>query len=182
MKAEFAKILAELARGEVEFILIGGLAATLHGSARFTYDVDVVYHRSLENLDRVVATLGPFHPYLRGAPAGLPFVWDARTLRHGLNFTFTTDLGDLDLLGEVPGGRDYPELLPHSTKMELADGTMFYCVDLDRLIVMKNASGRTKDFEILAELRALDEEARAKARRDSAAAAATSDDTPGGRA
>lgn len=93
MKAEFARVLATLASGEVEFILIDGLAATLHGSARFTYYVDVVYHRTHENLERIIAALGPFHPYLRGAPPGLPFVWDVRTLRNGLNFTFTTDLG-----------------------------------------------------------------------------------------
>ena len=141
--------------------------------------MDVVYGRSRENLERVVATLGPLHPYLRGAPPGLPFVLDIRTLRNGLNFTFTTDLGDVDLLGEVAGGGTYPELLPYSTEMELADGTVFHSVDLDRLIILKNAAARTKDFQILAELRALDEEARAKARREATAAAATSDDTPG---
>ena len=53
-----------------------------------------------------VVSLGPpaYQPYLRGAPPGLPFRWDDRTLKAGLNFTLTTTLGDLDLLGEVAGG------------------------------------------------------------------------------
>ena len=137
----------------MDFILIGGLAANLHGSARFTYDLDALYDRSRTNLERIVQVLLPLHPYLRGAPPGLPFTLNVQTLRNGLNFTFTTDLGDLNLLGEVPGGRDYPEVLPHSTEMELVDGTGFRLVNLDRLLRMKNAAGRAKDLEVLAELR-----------------------------
>ena len=155
MNAQFAELITLLSRGRVEFILVGGLAANLHGSARFTYDVDVIYARNRQNLERLVEVLLPLHPYLRGAPPGLPFRLDLQTLRNGLNFTFTTDLGDLDLLGEVPGGRDYPEVLPHSTEMELADGTGFRLVNLDRLLRMKNAAGRAKDLEVLAELRSL---------------------------
>src|SRR5438105_279793 len=79
---------------------------------------DVFYSRDRENIRRLVAALKPFHPYLRGAPPGLPFVLDERTVRNGLNFTLDTDLGKLDLLGEVPAGRDYQELLPHSQAME----------------------------------------------------------------
>src|ERR1041385_756404 len=104
MESNFEELLPVLISHQVEFILIGGGAAIAHGSARLTSDVDVVYARNLENLRRLVSALKPYRPYLRGAPAGLPFQMDERTLQGGLNFTLTTELGDLDVLGEVAGG------------------------------------------------------------------------------
>lgn len=65
------------------------------------------------SLIRTFATnLVPLKPYLRGAPPGLPFQWDADPLARGLNFTLVTALGDLDLLGEIIGGGRYEDLLP----------------------------------------------------------------------
>lgn len=154
MSAEFEKLLPVLVRGRVGFILIGGVAAIVHGSARLTYDVDVVYARAGRNLQALARALNPFAPYLRGAPPGLPFVLDARTLRNGLNFTLTTKLGDLDLLGEVTGGGGYRDLLSHAFVVE-AFGVRFKCVDLPTLIKLKRAAGRPKDLESLAELEAL---------------------------
>src|SRR5262245_36436213 len=107
MPADLERVLSVLVPARVQFILIGGWAAALHGSARSTLDVDVVYSRSGENIKALVASLGPYAPYLRGAPPGLPFVFDERTVRMGLNFTLNTLLGSLDLLGEVPSGRGY---------------------------------------------------------------------------
>ncbi len=89
---DFAGLIRALADGGVECILIGGVAATIHGSARLTRDVDVVYSRRPDNLARMVAALGAFEPYLRGAPRGLPFHWDDDTVARGLNFTLTTTL------------------------------------------------------------------------------------------
>src|SRR5258708_3718900 len=117
MSAQFDLLLPRLVRGEVRFILIGGVAAIVHGAARLTYDIDVVYERSAANFRLLVQTLSSLSPYLRGAPPGLPFVLDERTLRNGLNFTLTTALGDLDLLGEVVGGGGYPRRPPHSVYM-----------------------------------------------------------------
>jgi hypothetical protein len=97
-------LLIELSRGGVEFIIVGGVAATILGSARVTQDLDVVYARTPENLARLAVALAPLRPYLRGAPPGLPFRWDADTLRRGLNLTLTTSLGDLDLLGDIVDG------------------------------------------------------------------------------
>jgi hypothetical protein len=151
---DFPAVVAVLAEGGVEFIIIGGLAATVHGSARLTHDLDVVYRRTPDNLVRLGAALAPYRPYLRGAPPGLPFVLDADTLRRGLNFTLTTDLGPLDLLGEMSGGGGYDELLSHSVEV-----TLFGCVcrvlGLRALILAKRAAGRPKDLEVIAELEAL---------------------------
>ena len=157
MSAEFDKLLPVLVAGEVEFILIGGVAGIVHGSARLTYDVDVVYARTANNFKRLARTLNRFSPYLRGAPPGLPFTWDERTIRNGLNFTLTTRLGDLDLLGEVTGGGGYRDLRPRSFDVE-AFGVKFKCVDLPTLIKLKRAAGRPKDLEALAELETLLEE------------------------
>src|SRR5262245_19296207 len=114
MAADLERVLSVLVPARVQFIVIGGWAAALHGSARSTLDVDVVYSRSGENIRALVASLGPHAPYLRGAPPGLPFAFDERTVQMGLNFTLHTLLGDLDLLGDVPGGGGYDSLLPRS--------------------------------------------------------------------
>jgi hypothetical protein len=146
-----------LAGAEVDFIVVGGVAARAHGSARLTNDLDVLYRRAPENLARVVAALAGHSPYLRGAPPGLPFQWDAETLRRGLNFTLTTAFGDLDLLGEITGGGAYEDLLPVSTPIE-AFGVEVRCLNLEPLIHVKRAAGRPKDLEAIAELQALREE------------------------
>jgi predicted nucleotidyltransferase len=153
----FDTVFGVLVRGGVEFIVIGGAAATIHGSARITRDVDIVYRRTAENLRRLVDALSPYSPYLRGAPAGLPFRWDENTLRRGLNFTLTTSIGDLDLLGEVTGGGNFEALLAHSSPVQ-AFGIECLCLNLDKLIQVKRAAGRPKDLEAIAELEALREE------------------------
>ena len=98
--------------------------------------------------------LGPYHPYLREAPPGLPFRFDSDTLKAGLNFTLTTDLGWIDLLGEITGGGKYEDLLPNSISVE-AFGLHCRVLNLDTLIRTKKAAGRPKDFEALAELEIL---------------------------
>jgi predicted nucleotidyltransferase len=140
-----------LADAGVEFIVIGGMAAAAHGSVRSTLDLDVVYARDRDNVRRLVACLAPHRPYLRGAPPGLPFVFDEQTVMHGLNFTLTTDIGDFDLLGEVVGGGTYAELLPRTTEIE-AFGVRCRYVTLDALLALKRAAGRPKDLEAIAEL------------------------------
>lgn len=154
---DFERLLQALAAGGVEYILVGGLAANAHGAIRTTRDVDIVYARSRANLERLATTLAPLRPYLRGAPPGLPFRLDVPTLESGLNFTLTTDLGELDLLGDVSGGGGYDDLLADSETLDLF-GVSCRCLGLDALIRVKRAAGRPKDFEALAELEALRQE------------------------
>ena len=111
---DFGRLLEALATHDVHYIIIGGFAATAHGSAFLTVDLDVVYDRSATQVQRLVAALRPLSPYLRGAPPGLPFTLDAETIVRGLNFTLRTSAGDLDLLGEAAGGGTYEALLPHT--------------------------------------------------------------------
>lgn len=153
---DFATLLRSLSGAGVQFIIIGGAAATAHGSARLTQDLDVVYERSPANLERLVRALAPHQPYLRDAPAGLPFRLDAETLRRGLNFTLTSKLGDLDLFGEIAGGGTYQSLEPHTISIDLF-GVRCLCLGLDKLIEVKRAAGRPKDLEVIAELVAIRE-------------------------
>jgi predicted nucleotidyltransferase len=153
---DYPALLRALHDQDVRFIIVGGAAATAHGAARLTQDLDIVYDRSRDNLARLVAVLGPHQPYLRGAPEGLPFRLDAETLRKGLNFTLTSKLGDVDLLGEITGGGGYRELEPHTIQLELF-GVRCLCLSLDKLIEVKRAAGRPKDLEALAELIAIRE-------------------------
>jgi hypothetical protein len=156
---DFEALLGALVGSRVDFIIVGGAAATAHGSARLTNDLDIVYARSRENIGRLVAALRGFEPYLRGAPSGLPFHFDEETIHHGLNFTLTTTAGDLDVLGEITGGGGYEQLRPASIALSLF-GVDCLCLGLDRLIEVKRAAGRRKDFEAIAELEALREEQR----------------------
>lgn len=154
---DFGRLIDALVKAEVEFVVIGGVAASAHGSAHVTTDLEFVYGRSAENLERLASALAPFAPYLRGAPPGLPFVFDAQTLRRGLNFALTTSLGDIDALGEAVGGGVYDRLLPRSLTVATF-GSPFRIVDLETLIDLERAAGRPKDLQHIAELEALREE------------------------
>jgi predicted nucleotidyltransferase len=147
-------LIKTLAEGDVEFILVGGMAGIAHGASRLTQDVDVVYARDDANLDRIARVLQPHKPYLRGAPPGLPFTLDRVTLRNGLNFTLTTTIGDLDLFGEIAGGGGYAALRSECIELEVF-GVRCLCLDLPKLIAVKRAAGRPKDFEAIAELELL---------------------------
>ena len=116
---QLEQLLAALNAWGVEYIIVGGVAARAHGSSRLTDDVDISYARTPANLTRIVAALAPLNPYLRGAPPGLPFEWSAATLRAGLNFTLTTSAGAIDLLGEITGGGQFDDLLPHALTITL---------------------------------------------------------------
>lgn len=159
MTTDLPGLLRALVHGRTDFILVGGLAAAVHGAARATYDVDVVYARTRDNVARLASALAPLRPYLRGAPPGLPFSWDAATISRGLNFTLTTTAGDIDLLGEIVYGGTYDQLLPH-TECVSVFGIECRCLSLERLIAVKRAAGRPKDFEAIAELEAIAEERR----------------------
>ena len=156
---DFKALLRLLTDNEVEFIIVGGAAATAHGSARLTFDLDIVYKRTRENIGRLVNALKPLEPYLRGAPVGLPFDWSEETIQKGLNFTLTTSLGALDLLGEIAGGGSYEQLFETTIPIEVG-GVQCLCLDLERLIQVKRAAGRPKDLEVVAELQKILDENR----------------------
>jgi hypothetical protein len=148
------ELLRHLAEAGVRFSVIGGVALVARGVQRSTEDLDIAYARDRENLGRLAATLAPIHPRLRGVAAGLPFVLDTTSLRMGLNFTLDTDLGPLDLLGEVPGLGSFDAVDAASSEMEIA-GVRLLVLTLEGLERSKRAAGRPKDLVDLGYIRAL---------------------------
>ena len=149
----FELAVQSLSDAGVEFIIIGGWSAVLHGSAYATKDLDVFFSRKPANLRRLAEALAPY-PRLRDALADLPFIWDAATLSNGMIFTLTTDLGAIDLLAEVSGLGSFEEVWSHSVLVE-AFGRRVRTLDLNSLIKSKRAAGRDKDMSVLRELETL---------------------------
>lgn len=152
-------ILEALAEAGVDFVLIGGLAGGAHGSAYPTYDVDVMYARDRQNLERIASVLADLGATLRGAPHDLPFLLDAKTLEAGGNFTFATRLGSVDLLAYPSGAPPYEKVRDDAVTIDVA-GHSIRVASLDHLIAMKEAAGRTKDKLMATEYRELADELR----------------------
>lgn len=145
------KLIRTLHNADVQFVVIGGMAAVTHGSAHITEDVDVCYERTPANYERIVEALTPHHPTLRGAPPDLPFQWDTATLKNGANFTLSTDAG---LLGHVSGLGSYAPVRAQAEPLELYERET-WVLSLEGLIRSKEATGRAKDERMLPELRSL---------------------------
>jgi len=96
-------------------------------------------------------------PRRRGIPGGARLQWDRSAVRSSLNFTLTTDLGAIDLLGEIAGGGDYRALAPHAERVTVF-GKSCLCLGLRKLIEVKRAAGRPRDLQAVADLEALLEE------------------------
>ncbi len=148
------ELLKRLTEHEVRFVVIGGVALIARGVQRATEDLDIAYARDRENLSRLANALAAIRPRLRGVEGDLPFVLDEASLRSGLNFTLDTDLGPLDLLGEVPGLGSFEHVDAAASKLEIED-TAILVLTLDGLERAKRAAGRPKDLVDLGSIKAL---------------------------
>jgi hypothetical protein len=151
---EVDRLIQILSDSSVEFIVIGGWSAILHGSVHVTNDLDIFFARGPGNVKRLAQALAPYHPRPIDLPTDLPFIWDEATLRNGTNFTLITDLGRVDLLGEVSGLGSFTEVYAASIPME-KEGREVRILDLRSLIESKKAAGRVKDLLVIPELEAL---------------------------
>src|SRR2546423_199280 len=154
------EMLRALDRHGVAFVVIGGVAARLHGSPSVTTDVDVCCDRRSDNLVRLAEALVELGAKLRGVDEDVPFLLDAGTLAAGSNFTFVTAAGALDVIGDPAGTRGYDELIANAERVDVG-GLEVLVADLDDLIRMKLAAGRPKDRIEVEILGALREERRA---------------------
>jgi len=150
----FEAILAALVARHIRFVLIGGVAATVHGSARFTNDLDICYDAAPDNIERLLSLLGEWNAYLRGVEIGLPFLLDARTFRTTPLLTLTSAMGAIDLLDQVPGVGDYRAAHANSEVVQIGE-VEFRTLTLEALIASKKAIRRKKDVEHLVELEAI---------------------------
>lgn len=148
----------------VDYIVIGGLAASLHGSTSVTDDTDICYERSDENLERLAAALTEMKARLRGVTDDVPFILDAKTLKAGQNFTFATEFGSLDCLGMPAGVDGYEELIRNAVWKQVHGMRVPVC-SLRDLMTMKRSAGRPVDLRELEILGALEEEIADRERR-----------------
>jgi transcriptional regulator with XRE-family HTH domain len=145
-------LLKALVEHGVDFVLVGGMAGIALGSSYPTYDLDVAYARDEANLERLARALAELRVSLRvkGEAANLPSVIDARSLANGANFTFMTEFGMFDVLGDLAGVRSYEDLRRDATVQEV-EGFPIRVASIDHLISMKRAANRPKDKLMLLE-------------------------------
>jgi hypothetical protein len=145
-----------LDRHGVRYILIGGLAAILHGASHLTTDVDLVPMEARENLDRLSAALKELHARIRvtGEPEGVPFDHSAESLARVRVWNLQTDAGDLDITFEPSGTRGYDDLRRDAVSVHLRSGAVIVA-SLADVIRSKEAADRPRDRAALPGLRAL---------------------------
>jgi hypothetical protein len=149
-------ILEVLDRHGVRYVLIGGLAAILHGAAHLTIDVDVVPYESKDNLARLSAALHELHARIRvsGEPDGIPFDHSAESLARVRMWNLQTDMGDLDVTFEPSGTHGYDDLVRDVVVMRVR-GLDVPVASLADVIRSKEAAGRARDRAVLPGLREL---------------------------
>jgi len=137
----------------IEFIVVGGAAAVLHGAPTMTQDLDIVHRRTVENVDRFAALLERLDAYIR-EPGTRRLRPSPQDLISGGQLNLTTTLGPLDPLGRLHDGRGFDELLPHSEVL-VDEDRQVRVIDLVTLIEIKSEAGRARDRLILPVLLAL---------------------------
>jgi hypothetical protein len=153
-KNDVEAFVSVFARHGVEYLVICGQAEMLMGGARVTFDTDFCYRRSRENLEPLANALKELNPTFRGAPADLPVTLDAQALALGNNYTLSTALGPVDLLGWVEPLGSYEELLPNSETYPVGKLSV-RTIGLEDLIRVKQHLGRPKDRDSLLQLLAI---------------------------
>lgn len=149
---DFLDILQTFAEHEVDFIIVGGVCAVLHGAPVHTFDLDLIHSRAPENLDRLLQALHELDAYFRehGERRLRP---DGSHLASAGHQLLMTRAGPLDLLGTIGNDRGYEELLPQTLAMKVRDDLQVRLLDLATLIAIKEETAREKDQATLAILR-----------------------------
>lgn len=150
------RIIAKLAEHSVEYVMIGGLAAALHGSELVTGDMDITPAFGSINLTRLSAALRDLNARIRGAdvPEGLPFSHDSRSLADAGIWNLVTDAGDLDISFVPSGTQGFADLARDAIAIDIL-GHPTRVASLADIIRSKEAAGRPKDLAALPMLRRL---------------------------
>ena len=149
---DFVAIFKTLTGRDVEFVVVGGVCAVLHGAPVATIDLDLVHARTPENVERLLSALEDLDARYR-----VPGLKDRRPEPSHLSSPghqlLVTRYGPLDLLGEVGAGRGFGELRPHTVELRVGEGLTVHVLDLETLITTKTEAGREKDRAMLPVLR-----------------------------
>lgn len=157
LRFEPEALLGALEREGVRYVVIGGLAAILHGAPTFTQDLDVCPARDSENLERLARALRSVSAKIRtaDAPEGLPFACDAVFFRNVELVNLITPYGELDISFAPPGTAGYDDLVVRARPLEIADDLAPPIAALEDVIRSKEAANRPKDIAVLPTLRTL---------------------------
>jgi hypothetical protein len=156
-------LLTAIADARLDVVIVGGVAGNVAGSSRVTTDLDLCYAPSPENCAALAAMLVGWGAQLRGAPSGLPFILDARTLCDSPLLTLRTSLGDVDVMDRVAGVGAWPDVHKASEALDVF-GVRLRVLTLEALIAARKAARRRKDLDQLPELEALLEMRRSRRR------------------
>jgi hypothetical protein len=153
---QFDQLLDRLLDSQIEFVIIGGYASIIHGSADSTQDLDICCAvLTPENIQRLRKVLADLHPKHRMTPQRLSFLEIPREGEPPLqNLYLDTDLGTIDILTNVIGVGDFRRLKSTATKLT-EQGKSYYVMSLDDLIKTKETLGRDKDLRALTQLRCI---------------------------
>jgi hypothetical protein len=154
---DFLAILEILAKHQVEFIVVGGVCAVLHGAPVATFDLDLVHSRAPANLDRLMVALKELDAHYR-VPGRQDRTPDLTQLASSGHQLLMTDSGPLDLLGEIGSGRGYDQLLDQCLEVKVGPALRLRILKLEALIKSKEETARDKDKAVLAILRCTLEE------------------------
>ena len=149
---DYLALLGALTEHGVEFIVVGGVCAVLHGAPVATFDLDVVHSRSPENVARLVSALEALDASSRSHPDRNVRPQASHLSSSGYQLLLTR-FGPLDLLGAVGFGRGYEELLSETEEIQLAPDLRIRLLKLETLIELKEQTSHKKDLAVLPLLR-----------------------------
>lgn len=151
------KLLQFLIQSPLDFVIVGGFAAVLHGCNQSTRDIDVCLAFSPEQMELLRKALAPLHPRHRMTQKKLSFLTHPASLTGLKNLYLETDLGILDIVGHVEAVGNFHDILKNATEIEIYGG---HCrlISIDDLIKSKKALGRYRDLVVVEELKAIKSE------------------------
>lgn len=150
------RLIQRLCDADIEFVIVGGFAAVLHGSSFVTRDLDVCAVLTHENVQKLRDAFRELHPVHRLTPQRLSFLDNPDPGVEVRNLYLRTDIGPLDVLSSIKGVGDFKRVLAQSAEVELF-GRPCRVISLDDLIRAKEALGREKDLLAAKELRGIRE-------------------------
>jgi hypothetical protein len=148
---DFFKILQTLAEHEVDFIIVGGVCAVLHGAPVSTFDLDIVHSRAPGNIKHLISALNQMDACYRGR-GEQRLVPDSYHLASTGHHLLMTTYGPLDVLGTIGSGHDYEGLSDHSEEI-MVDDLQLHLLDLENLIRVKEETASAKDRAVISILR-----------------------------
>jgi predicted nucleotidyltransferase len=154
---DLKKLLNLLLENEIDFVLIGGFAAVVHGSTLVTQDLDICAAITEENINKLREALKDYNPWHRmNRKAKLSFIDHPESLEKVNNIYLQTDLGILDVLSETQPAGDFEMIKKNSVEISLY-GHKCKVISIDDLITVKEKMNRPKDIQAVLELKKIKE-------------------------